>query len=91
MGGYGEGNSISSGAGTFNLFSVTPPPANDNCANAISITTGNNQSFYTINASTDGPEHVNASCFSFGNKLVNLDIWYSYTATEGHDITMVHL
>jgi len=57
-------------------------PVNDNCADAIVVTDGDNQPFTTIDATTDGATHAN-DCASGGSTpdSTYLDVWYSYTAT----------
>ena len=68
---------------TFLTFSIySQAPANDNCENGSVVTEGNDIAFTTIEATTDGPEHVEASCFSFGGDGVYNDVWYNYTATS---------
>ncbi len=52
-------------------------PANDNCANAITIGDGIH-SFSTVGATTDGPAHAGVCQFS-GQTYA--DIWYQYQAT----------
>lgn len=54
----------------------------DDCSDGLVISEGSNMSFSTIGATTDGPEHANASCFAFGGDGIYNDIWYSYTATS---------
>ena len=75
----------------FLLFLITLPsyaqvPSNDNCANAIAIGDVEDEAFSNINATTDGPFHVNSPCPGTGpvDSLYN-DIWYLYTpAYNGH-------
>ena len=55
-------------------------PANDDCANATVVSLGMDQAFTTIDATTDGPEHPTAVCFSAGTDSVHSDVWYSFTA-----------
>jgi hypothetical protein len=83
LGGYGDGAPGESGTGTFAIAETDPPPAgpaNDNCADAVDVTLGIEQAFITTSANTDGPDHPSASCFSFGNDLVNTDVWYHFVA-----------
>ncbi|MCB0547896.1 MAG: T9SS type A sorting domain-containing protein [Phaeodactylibacter sp.] len=55
-------------------------PANDNCADAISVTTDEVVDFSTIDATDDGPAHPGcASSGSTPDSLFN-DIWFTYTA-----------
>jgi len=55
-------------------------PVNDNCENASVISAGTDIAFNSVSATTDGPEHSNAACFSFGTDLVHNDIWFEFTA-----------
>jgi len=64
----------------FSLYSFAQP-ANDNCSNAITVSIGPDQEFSTLTATTDGPEHPGAACYSFGNNFCNREIWYNVTAT----------
>ena len=57
-------------------------PDNDDCSSAMIVSTGSDQSFSSLLATTDGPEHPTASCFSFGGDNVHNDIWYSFTANN---------
>ena len=56
-------------------------PANDNCADAIAVVAGNMVIFSTLEATTDGPLHLNSPCPSAQNDTLFRDIWYKYTAT----------
>lgn len=83
LGGYGDGGPGESGTGTFTVAETDPPPPapdNDMCADAIEVMLGENIPFNSINANTDGPDHPDASCFAFGNDLVNSDIWFYWVA-----------
>ena len=53
-------------------------PANDNCADAIAIGSGD-YSFTTIDATTDGPYHPGACTGGTADSLYN-DVWYVFTA-----------
>lgn len=57
-----------------------PTPANDDCANAITIMDGVTP-FTTVLATTDGPVNAAGSCTSFWDDQVHNDVWYAYTAT----------
>ena len=83
IGGFaGDDGIISTGSGTFTLSEFMSAVPNDLCALAIPITTGENQSFTTVGATTDGPSHPNepTGCFGFGDLDAGQDIWYTYTA-----------
>ncbi|MBL8880873.1 MAG: hypothetical protein JNG88_17300 [Phycisphaerales bacterium] len=54
------------------------PPANDMCANAISVSPGT-LAFSTVNATTDGPVEPTACSFNGFDDITN-DVWYRYTA-----------
>jgi hypothetical protein len=73
-------------AGTPNVITVagpvpttvvggTTPPANDNCANAITIPNGT-VFFNTANATTDGPD----ACLFASQTQITKDIWFRYTS-----------
>ena len=62
-------------------FSATAQPPNDNCADATVVSLGTLQDFSTYDATTDGPGHPSAVCFSTGSDSTHSDIWYSFTAT----------
>ncbi len=51
-------------------------PANDNCEEAIAVSTGETVEFSTVDATEMGPLH---DCPSAADSIFN-DIWYSYTA-----------
>ncbi|OYT12672.1 MAG: hypothetical protein B6I19_09145 [Bacteroidetes bacterium 4572_114] len=70
VGGYED----NTGAGDLTI-SVTPPPANDDCSNAVAINEVNDLSFSTIGASASG---INPGC---GGTTNPVDIWYAFTAT----------
>ena len=69
---------------TLLFFSLTSSaqPANDNCADAMVITEGDNQAFTTVDASSDGAAHAD-DCASSGTTPDSTynDVWYSYTAS----------
>jgi len=56
------------------------PPANDNCADAETISDGDTD-YSTIGATTDGPENPAGECNDFGATQTANDIWYVYTAS----------
>lgn len=82
VGGFaGDDGIISTGSGTFTLSEFESAVANDLCALAIPLELGAGQSFSTLGATTDGPNHPdNADCFGFGSITAGQDIWYTYTA-----------
>ena len=55
------------------------PPANDDCANALSVNEGAH-GFCTRTATTDGPDEPTA-CDSNGDTQIESDVWYCYTAS----------
>ena len=60
---------------------ILAQPANDNCADAITVTTGEIVSFSTLEATTDGPFHPNdtSPCAASDNDTLFRDIWYVFT------------
>ena len=80
LGGFANADTpVTTGSGTVKLTKLNVP-ANDACANAISISLGTNQQFTTTNATTDGPSHSGDNpCFQFGQLSINQDVWYTYT------------
>ena len=82
LGGWGNGPPGQVGTGTLTVRKFDPlaPPDNDNCADAIAISSVSDLSFTTIGATTDGPEHPN-DCVGGGNtgEVLYNDIWYLYT------------
>ena len=58
--------------------SCDPPPANDECADAIAVTTGST-SFTTVEA-TDSDFGVPISCSSTNGPDVFSDVWFTYEA-----------
>lgn len=86
IGGWGDGAPGESGFGTFALTNVTVSegPANDNCANAITVMLSDSIAFSTLGATTDGPRHPTA-CLPSGGATPDViynDIWYKWTAQE---------
>ena len=83
VGTYGDaGTPDAPGSGTFTLGEASPPPmppANDACADAA-VTMLGETAFTTLLATTDGPDHPDATCFPFGDNLVHQDVWYTFTA-----------
>ena len=68
------------GSGTFIITEfVFTGPANSFCEEAIPVELGTHE-FTTIDAITDGPDHLESPCFSFGLTTATNDIWYTYTA-----------
>ncbi len=60
------------GSGTFTITAPEPPPANDNCADAATLTIDTPVNFNTINATNDGT----ASCIASNGP----DVWFKFTA-----------
>ena len=58
------------------------PPANDECANAISIPVG------TTEFSTQGASGTTVACVKFGNGNIYNDIWFTHTATGDGEIVI---
>ena len=73
--------------------SVSPPPANDECANASVVTVSSGTSCTstvagTLEGATDSG--VNSSCPFSGN--FNDDVWFSFVATEtAHEISISNI
>lgn len=68
-------------AGTFTLArpcvgDTCPTPFNDNCAGAITVTSGGSYAFDTRGATTDGPVIAGPGCAT-----PEQDVWFSYIAT----------
>ncbi|MBC7770976.1 MAG: hypothetical protein H7210_00640 [Pyrinomonadaceae bacterium] len=53
------------------------PPANDNCANATTVSTGATN-YDSTNATTDGPDEP-TNCNFFGDTQISADVWFRYT------------
>lgn len=79
MGGFADETGMASGSGTVILTEVSDVPSNTFCANALSIDLGTGQTFSSLNAITDGPDHEGSPCFGFGSITAVSDIWYTYT------------
>lgn len=63
------------------------PPANDACADRLSVSEVCLLGFSTVGATTDGPSH--GACVDVaGDGSVNQDIWYNYTASCTGDATV---
>jgi subtilisin family serine protease len=60
-------------------------PMNDTCSNAITVLAGTHN-FSNLLADTDGP--ASDTCDFFGYDQVGSDIWYSYEATCGGELTV---
>ncbi|MEM1319691.1 MAG: T9SS type A sorting domain-containing protein [Bacteroidota bacterium] len=79
LAGYGRDDTGESGTGTFTVEQFLPIPG-DFCIDALEVTLGLEQSFSTVGALTDGPNHPsNSACFGFFNTNLNADIWYTFT------------
>ncbi|MCB9349686.1 MAG: T9SS type A sorting domain-containing protein [Lewinellaceae bacterium] len=55
-------------------------PANDNCEDAIAVTTGEQVTFTTIDATDVGPAHPDCGSGGTTPDSIFNDIWYTYTA-----------
>jgi hypothetical protein len=75
VGGYGGA------AGTFTLNVGFGPPANDDCSGAIAVSAGTTVGGQTCGATADGA----ASC---GLSQGSPDVWYSYTPSCNHTLTL---
>ncbi len=65
-------------SGTFRLnISTSNIPANDSCANALTIAAGADVPICTTGATTEGP--TEAACTGFGDSNINQDVWFRYT------------
>ncbi len=81
LGGFGSEEPGAQGSGSFSLDVPPSGPPNDDCANAIPITLGEDQPVTNISATTDGPDHPNDQiCFGFGDITAQNDVWFSFTA-----------
>ncbi|OWY21306.1 hypothetical protein C7N43_19390, partial [Sphingobacteriales bacterium UPWRP_1] len=67
-------------------LSVTAPPTNDNCANAIAAAPNVVIPFTNVCATTDGPNEPGL-CSAFGDTNVQSDIWYTYFNVHSGDVT----
>ncbi len=65
---------------------VMAQPANDDCADAISVTLDVTYDFTTVDATTDGPKHPSASCFGVDNDSIPHDVWYTFTSPISGEI-----
>lgn len=70
---------ITMGSGTV-VLNVLDGPGNDFCVNSIPLQLGTGQEFTTIDAITDGPDHLNNPCFLFGVTTATNDVWYTFTS-----------
>jgi Secretion system C-terminal sorting domain len=87
LGGWGDGPPGESGEGTFRIEEyIFFGPPNDDCVNAIELFMDSDDSisvvFTTVDATTDGPQHVGQDCFGTnGEEYDHNNIWYKWTAT----------
>jgi len=80
LGGFAdEDTEATSGEGTITI-TVANGPDNDFCAAAIPVMLGAGQEYSTLDALTDGPDHLDNPCFGFGSTTAGADIWYTFTA-----------
>ncbi len=81
LGGFGSEEPGAQGSGSFALTQAPTGPPNDFCDNAIAITLGEDQPISNIDATTDGPTHLNDQvCFGFNDNTAQSDIWYTFTS-----------
>jgi hypothetical protein len=85
---YSVGSSAFS-KGTFTIcVSLTIPPANDNCAGALSLLVNQNQTCTLSNAGTSEEATLSMAGCYFGSQADD-DVWYAFTATSTvHKITL---
>jgi hypothetical protein len=75
------------GPGNEYRFAITcapgncPPPANDECANAISVTCGSVGTYSNANATTAGDD-IPASCAFGGPSTGDATVWFKFVATD---------
>ena len=55
-------------------------PANDACPDAVEVMIDETVSFTTLDATTDGPLHLDSPCPSAGSDSIFHDVWYRFTA-----------
>lgn len=81
IGGWGSSSPGEEGSGTFTISEFIPSgaPENDDCANAIAISSVTDFGFTTVEATTDGPHHPDDCVGGTSDSLFN-DVWYLYTA-----------
>ncbi len=79
LGGFADADTEStSGEGSITI-TVANGPDNDFCSAAIPVMLGAGQEYSTIDALTDGPDHLDNPCFGFGSVTAGADIWYTFT------------
>ncbi|MGK0366400.1 MAG: hypothetical protein ACI85O_003473, partial [Saprospiraceae bacterium] len=79
LGGFADEDTEStSGEGTITI-TVANGPDNDFCNAATTVMLGTGQEYTTIDALTDGPDHLDSPCFGFGSTTAGSDIWYTFT------------
>jgi len=61
--------------------SLFAQPANDNCADAVVVMMDVLVDFTNIDATNDGPFHMDSPCPSSGSDSIFYDIWFVHTAT----------
>ena len=85
----GSGNGYSNNSSTITFTTAFPPPANDDCANATSVTVNLNNTCTvttpgTINAATASSGAPSSTCGTYDD-----DVWFSFVATTTtHNITI---
>ncbi|MFQ5446109.1 MAG: T9SS type A sorting domain-containing protein, partial [Saprospiraceae bacterium] len=79
LGGFGSEEPGAQGSGSFTLTEAPAGPPNNDCADAIPVSLGEDQPVSNISATTDGPTHPNDQiCFGFGDNTCQNDIWYTF-------------
>lgn len=73
------------GTGTMSITCTAVVPDNDACTAAITVTDGA-YSYFTVGATTDGPDEPDA-CLHAGQSQIDNDIWYRYVAPCNGQVT----
>ncbi|MGH1388310.1 GEVED domain-containing protein, partial [Kordia sp.] len=75
--------------GTFDICITSPPPANDDCANATALTVSGTTCTTSVSGTTvNATQSIAAITCNGGTGNADDDVWYSFVATAtSHDIT----
>lgn len=71
----------------FNAALLAQAPANDNCADAVVVTLDESVAFTTIDATRDGPFHMDSPCPSSTSDTIFADVWFSFTSPLTGEVT----